>query len=128
MYKKVQGSQRSEIELEGTTVGEVIGAFSDEYPETKKVLFDESGKLRSFINIFVNSDNIRNLQGYETAVKDGDEIMLIPAIAGGAPTDSVLGDRKGEKLTNDEIQRYSRHLLLKEVGVKGQKSLKRQRF
>lgn len=50
--------------------------------------------------------------------------MLIPAIAGGAPTDSVLGDRKGEKLTNDEIQRYSRHLLLKEVGVKGQKKLK----
>ena len=50
--------------------------------------------------------------------------MLIPAIAGGAPTDSVLGDRKGEKLTNDEIQRYSRHLLLKEVGVKGRKKLK----
>lgn len=50
--------------------------------------------------------------------------MLIPAIAGGVPTDSVLGDRKGEKLTNDEIQRYSRHLLLKEVGVKGQKKLK----
>lgn len=64
------------------------------------------------------------MQGYETAVKDGDEIMLIPAIAGGASTDSVLGDRKGEKLTNDEIQRYSRHLLLKEVGVKGQKKLK----
>jgi adenylyltransferase/sulfurtransferase len=57
-------------------------------------------------------------------VKSGDEIMLIPAIAGGAPTDSVLGDRKGEKLSNEEIQRYSRHLLLKEVGVKGQKRLK----
>lgn len=117
-------NQRSEIELEGETVGQIIQALSDEYPETKKALFDENGRLRSFINIFVNSDNIKNLQEYETTVKDGDEIMLIPAIAGGAPTDSVLGDRKGEKLTNDEIQRYSRHLLLKEVGVKGQKKLK----
>lgn len=117
-------NQRSEIELDGTTVEEVLAALSDEYPETKKVLFDESGQLRSFINIFVNENNIKNLQGYQTTVKDGDEIMLIPAIAGGAPTDSVLGDRKGEKLTNQEIQRYSRHLLLKEVGVKGQKRLK----
>lgn len=117
-------NQRSEIELDGTTVEEVLAALSDEYPETKKALFDESGQLRSFINIFVNENNIKNLQGYQTTVKDGDEIMLIPAIAGGAPTDSVLGDRKGEKLTNQEIQRYSRHLLLKEVGVKGQKRLK----
>ncbi len=117
-------NQRSEISLEGETVGQIIEALSDEYPETKKALYGEDGKLRSFVNVFVNADNIRNLQGYDTPVKNGDEVMLIPAIAGGAPTDSVLGDRKGEKLTNEEIQRYSRHLLLKEVGVKGQKRLK----
>ncbi len=117
-------NQQSEIRLEGETVREVTSALSDEYPETKKALFDESGQLRSFVNIFVNSDNIKNLQGYDTTVKDNDEIMLIPAIAGGSPTESILGDRKGEKLTNDEIQRYSRHLLLKEVGIKGQKRLK----
>lgn len=117
-------NQRSEITLEGNSVGEIISALADEYPETKKALYDESGVLRSFVNIFVNSDNIKNLQGYETPVKDGDEIMLIPAIAGGSLTESILGDRTGEKLTNDEIQRYSRHLLLKEVGVKGQKRLK----
>jgi adenylyltransferase/sulfurtransferase len=117
-------NQRSEVELDGETAGQIIEALSDEYPETKKALFDEEGKLRSFVNVFVNSDNIRNLQGYDTPVKSGDEIMLIPAIAGGSPTESVLGDNKGEKLTNDEIQRYSRHLLLKEVGVKGQKRLK----
>lgn len=117
-------NQRSEVALEGQTVGQIIEAFSDEYPETKKALFDESGKLRSFVNIFLNGDNIKKLQGYETAVRDGDEIMLIPAIAGGASNDSILDGRKGEKLTNEEIQRYSRHLLLKEVGVKGQKRLK----
>lgn len=117
-------NQRSELTLEGDTVGKVLTAISDEYPETKKALFDDTGELRAFINVFVNSDNIRNLQGHDTPVKDGDEIMLIPAIAGGSPLESVLGDRKGDKLTNDEIQRYSRHLLLKEIGVKGQKRLK----
>lgn len=117
-------NQRSEIELEGTTAGEVIHSLADEYPETKKALYDENGELRAFINVFVNSDNVKNLKGWETSVKDGDEIMLIPAIAGGSPIESVLGDVTGDKLTNDEIQRYSRHLLLKEVGVKGQKRLK----
>ncbi len=117
-------NQRSQIELEGETVGQILEALSDEYPETKKALFDENGKLRAFINVFVGEDNIKNLQGSNTRVADGKEITLIPAIAGGAPTDSVLGDVRGEKLTNDEIQRYSRHLLLKEIGVKGQKKLK----
>ena len=117
-------NQQSEIELEGTTAKEVIQSLADEYPETKKALYDENGDLRAFINVFVNSDNIKNLQGWDTPVKSGDEIMLIPAIAGGSERESVLGDVKGEKLSNDEIQRYSRHLLLKEVGVKGQKKLK----
>ncbi len=120
----------SELELDGNTVGEVITSLADEYPETKKVLFGEDGKLREFINVFVGSDNIRDLKGYDTPVRDDDEIILIPAIAGGSgdtveePNDSVLGDRIGDKLTNDEIKRYSRHLLLKEVGVKGQRRLK----
>lgn len=117
-------NHRSELELEGATVGELIQTLADEYPEAKKALFDENGGLRSFINVFVNADNIKNLQGNDTPLKDGDEVMLIPAIAGGAPTASVLGEVKGEKLTNEEISRYSRHLLLREVGVKGQKRLK----
>ena len=82
------------------------------------MLFGENGKLREFINVFVGADNIRDLQGYDTPVRAGDEVMLIPAIAGGSgdtveePNDSVLGDHIGDKLTNDEIKRYSRHLLL----------------
>lgn len=110
--------------MEGSNVAEILQALTDEYPETKKAVFDEDGKLRSFVNVFVGDTNIKNLQGYETPVKDGDEIMLIPAIAGGAAGNSVLEDGRGEKLTNDEIMRYSRHLLLKEIGVKGQKKLK----
>ena len=74
-------AHNSELELDGSTVGEVITALSDEYPETKKVLFGEDGRLREFINVFVGADNIRDLQGYDTPVREGDEIMLIPAIA-----------------------------------------------
>ena len=115
---------RSEVELDGKTVGGVLTRLSEEYPESRKALFDEDGQLRAFVNVFVNEDNIRDLNGFASEVKDGDEIILIPAIAGGSGAESVLGDRKGEKLTNDEITRYSRHLLLQEIGVKGQKRLK----
>ena len=115
---------QSELTLDGATIGEVIKSLSDEYPETKKVLFGGDGKLRDFVNVFVGENNIRDLNGYDTPVKDGDEVMLIPAIAGGSPVESVLGERLGDKLTNNEIKRYSRHLLLKEIGVKGQRRLK----
>lgn len=117
-------NHRSEIELDGKTVAEVLLALTDEYPETKKAIFDENGKPRAFVNVFVGEKNIKNLNGYETEVEDGDEIMLIPAIAGGSAKDSVLKEEVKEKLDNDEITRYSRHLLLQEVGVKGQKRLK----
>ena len=114
----------SEVELEGSTVGEILKVLSEEYPETRKALFDENGQLRAFINVFVNDENIRDLNGFDTEVRDRDEVILIPAIAGGSGLPSVLGETKGEKLTNDEITRYSRHLLLQEIGVKGQKLLK----
>ena len=114
----------SEVELEGGTVGEILKVLSEEYPQTKKALFDENGQLRAFINVFVNDENIRDLNGFDSEVRDRDEMILIPAIAGGSGLPSVLGDTKGEKLTNEEITRYSRHLLLQEIGVKGQKLLK----
>lgn len=117
-------NRRSEILLEGKSVGEVISNLADEYPDARKAIYDEEGKLRSFINVFLGEDNIKKLDGFDTEVKDGDTIMLVPAIAGGAVESSVLEDGRGEKLTNDEITRYSRHLLLQEVGVKGQKKLK----
>ncbi|MBR1736307.1 MAG: molybdopterin-synthase adenylyltransferase MoeB, partial [Firmicutes bacterium] len=116
--------QNSELKLEGSTVREVINALADEYPDAKKALFDEAGVPRSFVNIFVGENNIKKLDGYDTKLNDGDTIMLIPAIAGGIPEKSIIDEERAEKLTNDEIMRYSRHLLLKEIGVKGQKKLK----
>ena len=115
---------RSELVLAGSTVAQVLESLAEECPEAEKALFDGERKLRSFVNVFVDGRNVKELAGLETEVKDGAEVMLIPAIAGGSQLASVIEERGDEKLSNDEISRYSRHLFLKEVGLKGQRRLK----
>lgn len=72
-----------EVQGEGATVGQVIENLNATFPGIKGRLYDDDGKLRRFINIYVNSEDIRFLDGPATAVKDGDEISIVPAIAGG---------------------------------------------
>ncbi len=74
---------QGEVSVEGSTVKEVIEQLEAKFPGIQERLYDEEGKLRRFINIYVNSEDIRSQQGEETAVKDGDEISIVPAIAGG---------------------------------------------
>ena len=71
------------VEVEGGTVGELITALDKKYPGIGERLLDAQGGVRRFINIYVNGEDIRFLQDKETAVKAGDEISIIPAIAGG---------------------------------------------
>jgi adenylyltransferase/sulfurtransferase len=109
--------RNAEVEVNGGTAGEAINALADAYPALKTHLFTEDGKLRDFINLFVGGANINSLQGLNTPIADNGELMIVPAIAGGC-------DNAGTELTNEEIARYSRHLLLPEIGVEGQKKLK----
>ena len=107
--------RNAEVEVSGKTAGEAVNALANLYPDIKAHLFAENGQLRDFINLFVDGKNVNSLQGLDTPVADNSEVMIIPAIAGGT----------GESaLTNEEIARYSRHLLLPEIGVEGQKKLK----
>jgi len=76
-------NNQPEVSIEGATVGELIEKLNAEYPGLKERVCDESGKVRRFINIFVNEQDIRFLEKEETAVKEGDEVSIIPAIAGG---------------------------------------------
>ena len=76
-------SNQSEVEVSGDTVDTVISHMETSYPGIKDRICDESGDVRRFINIYVNEEDIRFLEGENTAVKDGDEISIIPAIAGG---------------------------------------------
>ena len=71
------------IEVEGATVGELLANMTAEYAELRKHLYNEDGRLRAFVAIFLNDDDIRFLQKEATPVKEGDTVSIIPTVAGG---------------------------------------------
>jgi molybdopterin synthase sulfur carrier subunit len=71
------------VQASGATVQSLLEDLEKQYPGLKERLYDEKGELRRFVNIYLNDEDIRFAQGKNTAVKDGDEISIIPAIAGG---------------------------------------------
>jgi molybdopterin converting factor small subunit len=77
------GKQES-VELKATTVGEALSALTTQFGELKKHLYSEDGRLRSFVNVYVNDEDIRYLQKDQTAVREGDTISIVPSIAGGS--------------------------------------------
>lgn len=76
-------NEKAEVEMEGKNIQELIEDLEKNFPGIKARLCDEKGKLRRFINIYVNEEDIRFLQRDQTPLKDGDEVSIIPAIAGG---------------------------------------------
>lgn len=76
-------ANQGEVEVSGGNVKLVIEDLEKKFPGFKERLCDENGKLRRFVNIYLNDEDVRFLQGEETPVKDGDQISIIPAIAGG---------------------------------------------
>ena len=74
----------TEVEVGGTTAGEALGNLASEHPDLKQHLYTGDGKLRSFGNVYKGDEDIRYLEGQETEVADGDEISIIPSIAGGS--------------------------------------------
>jgi MoaD family protein len=113
--------QHESVELDGKTVGEVLRNLTTRYTDLQRHLYGDNGNLRSFVNIYVNDEDIRYLSREETALRDGDVISIVPSVAGGSGAASTI---ESTELTNDEVQRYSRHLIMPEVGVEGQKKLK----
>jgi len=76
-------SEKDEVVISASNVGELIEKMESEYPGIKNRLCDESGNIRRFINLYVNNEDIRFLDGKETALKEEDVVSIIPAIAGG---------------------------------------------
>ncbi len=107
------------VEVAGGTVGELLQQLTTKHQGLKKHLYTDDGKLRSFVNVYVNDEDIRYLQREQTPVKDGDTLSIIPSVAGGAPTVA-----ESPALNAEEFKRYSRHLILPEIGLEGQKKLK----
>jgi sulfur-carrier protein len=73
----------SSVEATGATVGEVLDSVYDEHPELRDRIADEGGELRRFVNVYVGGEDIRFLDGLDTAVADGGEVQILPAVAGG---------------------------------------------
>lgn len=74
---------QGEVEAKASSIAEMIENLNASHPGMKDRLCDEHGELRRFVNIYVNEEDIRFLKGKETALKDGDEVSIVPAIAGG---------------------------------------------
>src|SRR4051812_42926399 len=121
------------VDAAGATVGELLADLTKKHAGLKAHLYNDQGKLRSFVNIYVNDEDIRYLQKEETSVQADDTISIIPSVAGGteAAVAPASPKRTGEgelpELTNEEIKRYSRHLIMPEVGIDAQKKLKASR-
>ena len=108
------------VEVDGHTVGELLNGLTTKYGGLRQHLYTGEGRLRSFVNVYVNDEDIRYLQKEDTPLKAGDVVSIIPSVAGGAGVAAPAATQ----LTADEVRRYSRHLILPEVGMDGQRALK----
>ena len=106
----------SSVEVSGATVGEALDNLIAAHSALGVHLRDDQGRVRSFVNVYLGDEDIRHLSGLDTALSEGAELTIVPSIAGGQ--DGL------PELNNDEIARYSRHLILDEVGMVGQRRLK----
>jgi sulfur-carrier protein adenylyltransferase/sulfurtransferase len=121
--------KKDAVDAEGRTIGELLADLTAKHAGLKAHLYNDQGKLRSFVNVYVNDEDIRYLQKEQTPVSPSDTVSIIPSVAGGVDAVADVGGVRAQAhqlptLTNDEVKRYSRHLIMPEVGVEGQRKLK----
>jgi molybdopterin converting factor small subunit len=81
---RAYAGKKDSVEVQAATVAEALAALTGQFGDLKKHLFSDDGRLRSFVNVYVNDEDIRYLQKDQTAVREGDTISIVPSIAGGA--------------------------------------------
>jgi len=110
-------NDEDELSLNARTVGDALKELTTTFPSLSRHLYSDQGRLRNFINIYLNEEDIRYMDGESTQLKDGDTLMIVPAVAGGNAESEV-------SFSSSEFARYSRHLIMPEVGLEGQRKLK----
>ena len=116
--QKLTGNQ-SEIQCDAKNINEMLADLEKKHSGIKERLCDTDGKLRRFVNVYVNEEDIRFLQGQETVLKDGDDISIIPAIASGAPSKSEKTIRRQVMLVfpPDQIKEPAVFMMAKKYDV-----------
>jgi molybdopterin/thiamine biosynthesis adenylyltransferase/rhodanese-related sulfurtransferase/molybdopterin converting factor small subunit len=113
----------SQVVANGATVGRVLDDLVRRHAGLRAHLMNSQGELRKSVAVYLNDEDIRALEREETPVKSGDSVALVPAIAGGSAPVGREAKSVPESLSAPQLRRYSRHLLLPEVGVAGQRKL-----
>ena len=83
------GGER-EVSVDGANVGELLNALAEAHPETRPQLFGEEGDLNRYVNVYLNDEDVRVLDGLDTGVGEGDVLVILPAMAGGSPLDHEI--------------------------------------
>ncbi len=109
------------LDIQATTVGEALQKLATDYPELKKHLFDEQGQIRTFLNLFVGEDDVRDLQWADTPLAPEATLSIVPAIAGG------VDQWREVTFSKEELARYNRHIIIPEFGLEAQQKLKAAR-
>src|SRR3989441_8985840 len=109
------------VEVEAQSVEQALRDLVDRFSQLRRHLYADDGRLRNFVNVYVNEEDIRYLETDGTPLKEGDIISIVPSIAGGSfSLMDRLGAKRKDVLMPAEIKRYSRQLILPEVGMAGQ--------
>ncbi len=109
------------VEVDGQNIGELLQNLTTRFAPLRQHLFTNEGRLRSFVNVYVNDEDIRYLAKDQTPVQPGDVVSIIPSVAGGS---GAVAAPPLPQLSPEEVKRYSRHLILSEIGMDGQRALK----
>ena len=124
-FRRMTGN-RASVEVAGATIAEVLDNLDREFPGVHDLIYSSQHEIPAHINIYVNNHEITSLNGDKTALRAGDQVAIIPAIAGGS-SDGGSGNSipaaQGGALTPEQVTRYSRHIIMPQVGSTGQRKI-----
>ncbi len=121
-FRRMTGNQ-THVQVEGADVAEVLDNMDRQFPGLHDLIYTSQHEIPSHINIYVNNQEINSLKGDKTPLRQGDEIAIIPAIAGGAGGGPDGGASSPLALTPEQVMRYSRHIIMPQVGSTGQRKI-----
>jgi len=116
-FRSMTGN-RAEIAVEGATIAEVLDNLDHQFPGVHDLIYSKEHRIPQHINIYVNNQEISALDGDQTRLAEGDQVAIIPAIAGGADDGQAPA-----VLTPEQVNRYSRHIIMPQVGSSGQRKI-----